>query len=220
MNLSRRSLAMCIRPLIMIAALGPLVVACQAGSGGASNSAPAAAANDRHDWQMLKPVDTLPYPYRDTPFSPHTPLEQAYVDYLQRTPLIPDRTECGHLFDGQLQANHFQPRQSRTWVTDPFLAWGGIWQKGVVVGPVQYLYSLTEVHELFGSGPADMRRITHSCFVQYPSLTESSIWQKGHVKYGIYLVEGLKDHISGPASIAETAPPGPVERWEPGIRYY
>lgn len=189
--------------------------------GSSADDGPASlTANDQRDWQMPKPADVLPYPYRDTQFSPHNAMQQAYIDYLQRTPLIPDRAVCQRLFKEQLREDHFEPPRGRSWVTDPFLAWGGISQNGPALGLVQDLYARTEVHEVFDTGSDDLRQITHTCFVQYPSLGEISVWQNGHVKYGVYWNRGLTQHTSGPAHVAETAPPGPIERYEPGIRIY
>ena len=183
--------------------------------------APAVKAEEQPPLAIPQPPAHLPKPYASASIQPGTAEEKEYANYLWSTTMLPNQALCDQNLSMQMQSTAKSGSVKREWVTKPFLAWGGIWKKGAVVGPVQYLYAITEAHVTWQDQQGLERKSTYSCYVQYALQRETAVWRQGHLKYGSYTSEGHKKYASGPASAPfAVAPPDPDSGWEPGIRYY
>ena len=167
-----------------------------------------------------QPPASLPLPYAGADIRPSTAEEHRYAAYLWATKMLPNQALCESNLSQRLQTVAKPDSTKWNWVTKPFLAWGGIWKVGAVIGPVEHLYSITEAHVTW----LDMQNVEHrqtfSCYVQYARQGEVGIWRVGHLRYGSYINEGHKKYVSGPAAPFGAALPGPDAGWEPGIKYY
>jgi hypothetical protein len=177
-------------------------------------------ANPAPQLAIPQPPASLPKPYTGASIQPATPEEQEYTNYLLSTALLPDQAICDRNLLQRMQGVAKPGSMKRDWVTKPFLAWGGIWKVGAVVGPVEHLYSITEAHVTWQNQQGQERKSTYSCYVQYARQPEVGIWRIRHLKYGSYTNEGHKKYASGPAAPFTSAPPGPDTGSEPGIKYY
>lgn len=167
-----------------------------------------------------QPPGRLPLPYAGAEIRPTTAEEQDYANYLWTTKMLPDQVLCESNLAQRLQSVAKPGSSQWTWVTKPFLAWGGIWKQGAVVGPVQYLFSITEAHITWLDLQNQEHKQTFSCYVQYAQQGEAGIWRVGHLRYGSYMNEGHQKYASGPAIPFGVALPDPNAGWEPGIKYY
>jgi len=166
------------------------------------------------------PPSGLPRPYLGADMKADSPEQQAYARYLLTTTMFPDRATCEGYLSERMRRDAAPGSLKWQWVTDPFLAWGGIRKVGVVVGPVEYLYAITEAHLTWQDAQGKDRKSTFSCYVQYASQKDVAIWRAGYLKYGYGLQDGHGRHVSGPAWLLGAAPSGSTDRWEPGILYY
>jgi hypothetical protein len=166
------------------------------------------------------PPSFLPNPYRGAEFQPTNNEDAIYATYLQNTEMFPDDRVCeSNLFErlkGASQASSIEI----DWVTKPYLAWGGVWKKRAVVGPVEYLFTIQEAHVTYQAGNDKKVDLTYSCYVQYAKQREQAIWKKGFLKYGQGFTQGHKKYVPTPVSIFTSSLPGKPTDWEPGIKYY
>src|SRR5262245_9593440 len=167
-----------------------------------------------------QPPSFLPKPYADAKIAASTPDEVAYAKYLRETELFADEGICDRNLNDRLRGVAKPDSVGSEWVTPPFLAWGGIWNVGAVVGPVQYLFSIKEAHVVYEDMQGKQTQATYSCYVQYAKQEEQSVWRQGFLKYGYGLKDGHEKYVSFPARQFSVARPGLALTWESGIKYY
>ncbi|GEM_PF-3075640 len=166
------------------------------------------------------PPSFLPTPYAGTEFPPTTEENALYASYLQKTELFPDHRLCEHNLKIRIHGRSAEDSLRIDWVINPYLAWGGVRDKGAVVGPVHHLFSIMEAHVSFQNNSDQEVNATFSCYVQYASQHESKIWRKGFLKYGDGLSAGHRKYVSTPVSHFTSNFPGKPDAWETGVKYY
>lgn len=156
-------------------------------------------------------------PYASAKFTAKSPDEIRYVVYLRTTPLIPDRQFCHHDVMRLLMGPGFKSVRIE-WVTDPFFAWGS--RYGISeTGSVDTLYAITEAHVWLTGPNGAVSPFTFSCAVKYAVFLDARAWPHGVVSYYSFLDDGLHRHQTGTLGFFGHAKPGPVGKFEPGIRY-
>lgn len=166
------------------------------------------------------PPSFLPNPYRGVEFQPTNDEHVNYASYLQNTEMFPDDGICENNLIERLKGDSQGSSIDIDWVTKPYLAWGGVWNKGAVVGPVEYLFTIQEAHVTYQAGNEKKVDLTYSCYVQYAKQREQAIWKKGFLKYGQGFTQGHRKYVSNPVSFFTSSLPGKATDWEPGIKYY
>lgn len=172
------------------------------------------------DLVVPPPPSFLPNPYAGTEFSPSTKENERYGRYLQKTELFPDHRLCEHNLKIRLHGRSDESSLRIDWVVNPYLAWGGVRDKGAVVGPVHYLFSIMEAHITFQNLSDQEINATFSCYVQYASQYENTIWRKGFLKYGDGLTAGHRKYVPTSVTHFTSNLPGKPDVWETGVKYY
>jgi hypothetical protein len=198
--------------LKLVSIVSVAAAACMSQAGGAERGSALA---------IPVPKQGLPRPYSSVTFSPASDEQAQYAQYLQQTALFPDQATCDRALTKLYRKVGPAESIKRTWVTKPFLAWGGTsGSKHANVGPVSSLYSIIEAHVSFVTREGVEQRQTFSCAVNYAGISDRNVWRKGHVVYIGSSAEGHNKYQTGPANRLTIGPPGEPDDWEAGFRYY
>ena len=209
------------KALQRIMLLGVLTLPCCNSVQLPTNSAQGEAASVQQQALLVVPLPPsfLPNPYRGAEFQSNNDEDAIYATYLQNTEMFPDDSVCESNLEARLKGASLVNSIEIDWVTRPYLAWGGTWCEGAVVGPVKYLFTIQEAHVSYLASEEQKIDFTYSCYVQYARQSEQEIWKKGFLKYGQGFTKGHRKYVPTPVSIFTASLPGKATDWEPEIKY-